>query len=88
MRSTRGSARGNAGPVPVSRGVMVQLTIAYVALGLGVVLLLGGALSLLNRRSSAMLTRYQRLLVLGALSGLVAFGAAAVLLLRSSLWLP
>ena len=61
---------------------MIQFTLAYVALGFAVLLLLGGLLALAHRPTSAALTPTQRLLLLGGLGGMVAFVLALALWFR------
>ena len=58
---------------------MVQFTIAYVALGFAVLLVLGGVLAV-THRSTTWLSPTQRILLLGGLGGMVAF------LLVTALW--
>jgi hypothetical protein len=67
---------------------MAQFTIAYVALGIGVLLVLAGVLAVTQRSSRAMLTAHQRRLMVGGVGGMLAFIVALVLWLRSSLWMP
>jgi hypothetical protein len=67
---------------------MAQFTIAYVALGLGVLLVLAGTLAITQRPSMAMLTEHQRRLVLGGVGGMLVFIVVVVLWMRSSLWTP
>ena len=52
---------------------MVQLTIAYVALGFGVLLLLAGLLTFVPRSSSGILTLTQRRILIGGLGGMIVF---------------
>ena len=52
---------------------MVQFTIAYVALGIGVLLLLAGVLAVLHRSASGMLSVTQRRVMVGGLGGMLAF---------------
>ena len=57
---------------------MVQFTIAYVALGFAILLLLGGVLALISLRSGAgAISPIQRLALLGGLGGMLAFIIAA-----------
>ena len=65
---------------------MAQFTIAYVALGLGVLLLLAGILAVFGRSSQTMLGDYQRRLMVGGVGGMLAFIVVLVLWFRSSLW--
>jgi hypothetical protein len=61
---------------------MVQFTIAYVALGFAILLVLGGLLALGNRSESRSLSPTQRVVLLGGLGGMIAFIFAASLWLR------
>ena len=60
---------------------MVQFTIAYVALGFAVLLLLGGLLTLTHPLTRA-LSPAQRTLLLGGLVGMAAFLVAIALWFR------
>jgi hypothetical protein len=60
---------------------MAQFTIAYVALGFAVLLVLGGAFAM-SQRPTTGLTPLQRIIVWGGLSGMCAFLVAAALWLR------
>jgi hypothetical protein len=61
---------------------MVQFTIAYVALGFAVLLMLGGVLALTQRPARGTLSPLQRLVLYGGLGGMVAFMFAVALWLR------
>jgi hypothetical protein len=61
---------------------MIQFTLAYVALGFAVLLVLGGLLALAHRPTNAALSSTQRLMLLGGLVGMVAFIVAL------ALWAP
>lgn len=52
---------------------MVQFTIAYVVLGIGLLFCLGGVLVLINRSSRTALSDMQRLSILGGLGGMLVF---------------
>jgi hypothetical protein len=52
---------------------MIQFTIAYVALGFAVLLVLGGVLALSHRSTRATLSPTQRIVLLGGLGGMIAF---------------
>ena len=58
---------------------MIQFTLAYIALGFAVLLVLGGLLALAHRPTSAALSSSQRILLLGGLGGMVAFIVAMAL---------
>jgi hypothetical protein len=60
---------------------MVQFTIAYVALGFAVLLVLGGVLAV-SHRAGTTLTPLQRIIVWGGLSGMGAFLVATAYWLR------
>ena len=60
---------------------MVQFTLAYVALGLAILLVLGGLLALFSLRGGGpSISPLQRLALVGGLAGMVAF------LILSSYW--
>jgi hypothetical protein len=61
---------------------MIQFTLAYVALGFAILLVLGGLLALAHRPTSAALSPTQRVLLLGGLVGMVAFMVALALWFR------
>ena len=61
---------------------MVQFTLAYVALGFAVLLVLGGVLALAHRPTSAALSSTQRILLLGGLVGMVTFMVALAVWFR------
>jgi hypothetical protein len=60
---------------------MVQFTIAYVALGFAVLLVLGGLLTL-THPSTRVLSPAQRILILGGLGGMAAFLVAVAVWFR------
>ena len=66
---------------------MVQFTIAYVALGVGLLLVIAGAFAVLHTSTARMLSPYQRRAMIGALGGMLVFIVASLIYLRSSLWL-
>ena len=60
---------------------MVQFTIAYVALGFAVLLVLGGAFAMFNR-NPARLSPSERVVIIGGLSGMAVLIATAFWLRR------
>jgi hypothetical protein len=67
---------------------MVQVTIAYVALGFGVLLIIAGGLSATRRDTPALLEPAHRLLIWGGIIGMMMFLIALSTWLRRSLWVP
>jgi hypothetical protein len=61
---------------------MVQFTVAYVAFGFGLLLLLAGVLAVRHGSSSGMLSATQRRVMLGGLGGMLVFLFALFLWLR------
>jgi hypothetical protein len=61
---------------------MVQFTIAYVALGFAILLVLGGILAVSHRSTRVSLSATQRIVLLGGLFGMAAFLAAIAFWLR------
>ena len=58
---------------------MVQLSIGYVALGVGILLVLGALFVIVNRvRTDRLLTDTQRAVVVGGLCGMVVFFVALI----------
>ena len=56
---------------------MVQLSIGYVALGVGILLLLGALFTIVNRMTTdRLLTDMQRAVVVGGVCGMLAFFGA------------
>jgi hypothetical protein len=66
---------------------MVQVSIAYVALAVGVLLVLAGLLALADRTSGRMLAPHQRRLLLGGVYGMLTFLVAILFWLRGAVWL-
>jgi hypothetical protein len=61
---------------------MVQFTLAYVALGIALLLLLAGVLAVRHGSSTGMLSVTQRRMVIGGLGGMLAFLIALFLWFR------
>ena len=61
---------------------MVQFTIAYVALGFAVLLVLGGAFALSQRPARGTLSPLHRVVLYGGIGGMVVFMFAVALWLR------
>jgi hypothetical protein len=58
---------------------VVQLSIGYVALGVGILLLLGAVFAIVNRvATDRLLTDMQRAVVVGGVCGMLAFFAALI----------
>ncbi len=58
---------------------MVQLSIGYVALGLGILLVLGAVFAIINRvTADRLLTDMQRAVVVGGVCGMLVFFAALI----------
>jgi len=66
---------------------MVQVAIAYLALGVGVLLVVAGALALTAGVRDSMLSPHRRRVVAGGVTGMILFLLAAIMWLRDSLWL-
>jgi hypothetical protein len=61
---------------------MVQFSIAYIALGCGLLFVLAGMLALRHRSTSRWLSQTQRTVVLGGLVGMAIFFLALIVWLR------
>ena len=58
---------------------MVQLSIGYVALGVGILLVLGAVFAIANRMTTdRLLTDMQRAIVIGGVCGMLVFFAALI----------
>ena len=58
---------------------MVQLSIGYVALGIGILLVLGALFAVINRvRTDRLLTDTQRAIVFGGVCGMLVFFVALI----------
>jgi hypothetical protein len=66
---------------------MVQLTLAYVATGTAVLLLVAGILAITAGEQGAMLSPHRRRLVIGGITGMCLFVIVLMVWLRDSLWL-
>jgi len=66
---------------------MVQVAIAYIALGAGVLLVVAGTLALTAGGQDAMLSPHRRRIVMGGVAGMIVFLIAAVMWLRDCVWL-
>jgi hypothetical protein len=61
------------------RGDVIQLSIGYVALGAGILLVLGALFAIVNRvAGDRVLTDMQRAVVVGGVCGMVVFFAALI----------
>ena len=61
---------------------MVQFTIAYVALGFAVLLVLGGIFAVLHRANASRLSPSEQVVIIGGLSGMAVLIATAFWLRR------
>jgi hypothetical protein len=61
---------------------MVQLTLAYLVLGCGLLFVLAGVLALRHRSTQRLLSETQRIVVLGGLTGMLVFVIALFVWLR------
>jgi hypothetical protein len=60
-------------------GSVVQLSIGYVALGIGILLLLGATFAIVNRMAAEqLLTSTQRAVVVGGVCGMLVFFGALI----------